>query len=142
MQQCFNFKCPNVAPCSSDDAPPGGAKDGPARLTPPVRIAFSGVQPGPGDRRQAEQSRVFCSLLVAQKRSTQKNQIRRAQRRVFYRQVKAAVTLNVLSFIVAFKEYFFLRTGSKAVDSLLESKWMTNEKLFTTRQEIEIFLDL
>lgn len=36
-------------------------------------------------------------------------------------------------------EYF---TGSKAVDSLLESKWATNEKLFTTRQEIEIFLDL
>jgi len=36
-------------------------------------------------------------------------------------------------------EYF---TGSKAVDSLLESKWATSEKLFTTRQEIETFLDL
>jgi len=33
-------------------------------------------------------------------------------------------------------------TGSKAVDSLLESKWATSEKLFTTRQEIETFLDL
>ncbi|VVC37325.1 WD40/YVTN repeat-like-containing domain,Translocation protein Sec62 [Cinara cedri] len=36
-------------------------------------------------------------------------------------------------------EYF---TGSKAVDGLLESKWATTEKLFTTRQEIELFLDL
>jgi len=40
--------------------------------------------------------------------------------------------------------YFFayLILGSKAIDSLLESKWVTNEKLFTTRQEIEGFLDL
>jgi len=36
----------------------------------------------------------------------------------------------------------FVHTGSKAVDSLLESKWATSEKLFTTRQEIETFLDL
>lgn len=38
--------------------------------------------------------------------------------------------------------FIFVHTGSKAVDSLLESKWATSEKLFTTRQEIETFLDL
>lgn len=38
--------------------------------------------------------------------------------------------------------YIFTLLGSKAVDSLLESKWATSEKLFTTRQEIETFLDL
>ncbi|XP_050546865.1 translocation protein SEC62-like isoform X2 [Daktulosphaira vitifoliae] len=35
-------------------------------------------------------------------------------------------------------EYF---TGSKAVDSLLDSKWVTSEKLFSTREEIELYLD-
>jgi len=38
--------------------------------------------------------------------------------------------------------FVFRLVGSKAVDSLLESKWATSDKLFTTRQEIEMFLDL
>jgi len=38
--------------------------------------------------------------------------------------------------------FVFRLVGSKAVDSLLESKWVTSEKWFTTRQEIEMFLDL
>lgn len=45
-------------------------------------------------------------------------------------------------FAVDFNNDFFRLVGSKAVDSLLDSKWVTADKLFTTRQEIEMFLDL